>query len=330
VRLLFEGVVSTKVQVRLPKGGNLTVAVAYTSFLKTGEAQAIVIKDAGDDPDVTNRAEIGTLIRRQSKPGLNLTGGRGVGRVTKPGLALSPGEWAINPVPRTMLRDNLAPFCHLNQNFGLMIEIFVEKGEELAALTLNPRLGIVGGVSILGTTGLVKPFSVEAYLSTIDSSLSLAQALNLTEVILSTGRQSEKLAMRQRPDLPSEAFVQIADFFGDSLEMAATYGFTTIGLAVFFGKAVKQAVGYRNTHARYYDQDPVVLARWLNDAVGLVTLAAVREALTARNAWKILKEAGVQHLATARVKKLALAAARKFTGPGPRLHMTIFDYQNDL
>jgi cobalt-precorrin-5B (C1)-methyltransferase len=214
---------------------------------------------------------------------------------------------------------NLAPFQG-------EVEIFVENGEELATLTLNPRLGIVGGLSILGTTGLVKPFSHEAYLAVIDSALSLARALGFREVVLTTGRQSEKLARAARPDLAEEAFVQMADFFGDSLKKAAVGGFESIGLAVFFGKAVKQAAGWANTHAHCQDQDPALLAGWLSEAAPPAVLAEVARALTARAALEILKEAGLARPAAETVAARVLASARLWTGPGPRLRLTIFDY----
>ena len=307
------------VRVRLPVGDDLAVPVAGGRRLGPDEAEATVVKDAGDDPDVTNGAVIGVRLRRLEGEGLILTGGRGVGRVTKPGLVLPPGEWAINPGPRAMLRTNLAHFPG-----GLAVEIFVENGEELAARTLNPRLGIVGGISILGTTGLVKPFSHEAYLATIDSALSLARALGLKEVMLTTGRQSEKLARAARPDLTEEAFVQIADYFGDSLKKAA--GFGTVSLAAFFGKAVKQAAGLANTHAHKRDQDPALLAGWLAGAAAPAVLNEVAQALTARAALEILKEAGLARPAAAAVTARALASARLWAGPGPRLRFTLFDY----
>ncbi|MCL2028918.1 MAG: cobalt-precorrin-5B (C(1))-methyltransferase CbiD [Deltaproteobacteria bacterium] len=311
------------VNVSLPGGGVLPVPVAGGHRLGAGEAVATVIKDAGDDPDVTNGALIGVRLRRRPGRGLTLTGGPGVGRVTKPGLALPPGEWAINPGPRAMILANLAPFPD-----GLDVEIFVEKGEELAARTLNPRLGIIGGLSILGSTGLVKPFSHEAYLATIDCALSQARALGLREVVLTTGRQSEKLARGLRPDLPEEAFVQIADFFSDSLKKAA--GFETINLASFFGKAVKQAAGLSNTHANRGDQDPALLAGWLAEAAPPVVLAGLAQALTARAALEILKEAGLVRPAALAVAEKVLAAARLWAGPRPRLGIMLFDYDGKI
>lgn len=314
-----------EVMVRLPGGEDFAVRIAESSIINADEAMAVVVKDAGDDPDVTNKAEIGAIVRRRSEPNLvHIIGGRGVGRVTKPGLALAPGQWAVNPVPRAMLRENLVPLFS-NTFPGVEVEIFVEKGEELAAKTLNPRLGVVGGISILGTTGLVKPFSNEAYLATIESALDVARASGLSETVLTTGRQSEKLAQAARPDLPPEAFVQIADFFGASLKMAADRGFKKIGLAVFFGKAVKQAAGHYNTHAHKNDQDTAALADWLAGSIDADVDERIRQALTARAALDILRESNRMDLVPA-VANRALTEARRHGGPGPDLWMMIFDY----
>ncbi|UQZ91187.1 hypothetical protein C4J81_06235 [Deltaproteobacteria bacterium Smac51] len=317
------------VEVRLPGGERLLVPVTESSIISSDEAMAVVIKDGGDDPDVTNGAEIGAIVRRRSEPHLvHIIGGRGVGRVTRPGLAVAPGNYAINPVPRAMLEENLRPLLGSSAFPGIEVEIFVERGEELAARTLNPRLGIEGGISILGTTGLVKPFSNEAYIATVDSALSVAQAAGLKEAVLTTGRQSEKLGRKARPELPEEAFVQVADFFGDSLELAAGYGFSTIGLSVFFGKAVKQGAGHRNTHAHRNDQDAAALADWLPD-LGDQTRAAIRQALTARAALEEIQRAGAEEL-VALVADKALVAARSFAGPASDLWMMIFDYDGRL
>jgi cobalt-precorrin-5B (C1)-methyltransferase len=224
-----------------------------------------------------------------------------------------------------MLAQNLAPFL---ADTSLEVEIFVERGEELAAKTLNPRLGIVGGISILGTTGRVKPFSNAAYIATVESALSVARAAGAAEIVLTTGRQSEKLAQTARPDLPEINFVQIADFFGDSLELAARFGFETVGLAVFFGKAVKQAAGHRNTHAHRHDQDMAALAEKLPNLAAEIK-AAVAGALTARAALEILQKAGAEGAANA-VAEEALEKARTFAGPGPDLWIKIFGYDGGL
>ena len=166
--------------------------------------------------------------------------------------------------------------------------------------------------------------------ATIDSALSLARALGFREVVLTTGRQSEKLARGRRPDLGEEAFVQIADFFSDSLKKAAAAGFESLSLAVFFGKAVKQAAGLANTHAHRQDQDPALLADWLAGAAPPDVLAGITRALTARAALEILKEAGLARPAAEAVAARVLEKARVWAGPGHNLELTLFDYDGEL
>ncbi|MDR3154868.1 MAG: cobalt-precorrin-5B (C(1))-methyltransferase [Deltaproteobacteria bacterium] len=320
--LLKDGRAPDSVTVSLPKGRTMTVPVAEAR-LEGPVAVCVVVKDAGDDPDVTNRARIGARVRPLEAPGLALSGGPGVGRVTKPGLAIPPGEWAINPVPRLIIRDNLAPYLP-EGGPGLAVEIFIEEGETLAKSTLNPRLGIVGGLSVLGTTGLVRPFSNSAYIATIDSALAIARAQGLSECVLTTGGRSEGFGRAARPDLPEEAFVQIADFFAGGLKLASKRGFGVIGLAVFFGKAVKQAAGHAYTHAHKADLDLSPLAAWLPELPENAR-ARVLASNTALAALEVLKAEGLASLVP-KVAKKALASAREYAGPGPDLWMRLFDF----
>jgi cobalt-precorrin-5B (C1)-methyltransferase len=325
--LLRDGRAPTSVEVRLPKGRSISVPVAEAA-MREGAAVCVVVKDAGDDPDVTNRARIGASVRRSASPGIALAGGPGVGRVTKPGLALPPGEWAINPVPRSMIRDNLAPWLS-GGGVGLEVEIFIEGGETLALQTLNPRLGIVGGLSVLGTTGLVRPFSNAAYIATIDSALSIAKAAGLSECVLTTGGRSEGLGKAERPDLPEEAFVMIADFFAGGLKLAAKHGFSTVGLAVFFGKAVKQAAGHPYTHAHKTEMDLPALADWLPD-IPEDARERVADSNTALAALDAIKAAGLAGRIVPEVARRALATARSYAGPAPDLWMRLFDFNGSV
>jgi cobalt-precorrin-5B (C1)-methyltransferase len=323
---LEKGYSPEEVEVTLPKGQKLTIAVEGISREGDG-IRAVVIKDAGDDPDVTNKARVGVVLTTTAEPGLSIAGGPGVGRLTKPGLVLPPGEWAINPGPRKMLTANLAPWLK-PEGPGLKVEVFIEKGEILAEKTLNPRLGIVGGLSVLGTTGLVKPFSNSAYIATIDSAMSIAKAQGLDEIVLTTGGRSEGFGRAERPDLPEEAFVQIADFFGGGLKLAAKHGFATIGLAVFFGKAVKQAQGAHYTHAHKNDMDLNPLAGWfprLSDEIK----KELTTANTALAALEILRATGNLDLVPVVARKV-LESARVFAGPGPATWVRLFDFDGTV
>ncbi|MFH1057910.1 MAG: cobalt-precorrin-5B (C(1))-methyltransferase CbiD [Pseudomonadota bacterium] len=323
-----------RVSIPLPGGERLAIALDSCRRLAGGLARAVVIKDAGDDPDVTNGAAIAADVELlpggAGGGGVEIAGGAGVGQVTRPGLPVAVGEPAINPVPRAMIAAALSEAWELAGDGGPLharATISVARGEELAQRTLNPRLGIVGGISILGTSGLVRPMSHEAYTATIESALSVAVAAGIREVVFTTGGRSEKRAMALRPDLPAQAFVQIADFFGFALERAAALDFARVGLVSYFGKAVKQAQGLICTHAHRADLDLAPLAQWLAAAGASPELCAqVVTANTARHALEMLVAAGRGELAAA-VGPHMLAAARGMLGPGPALWAAVLDLE---
>ncbi|MCB2190060.1 MAG: cobalt-precorrin-5B (C(1))-methyltransferase CbiD [Deltaproteobacteria bacterium] len=332
--MLAFGQSADQVEVSLPEGGKvLSIPVAVAQRKKSGHCEAVVVKDAGDDPDVTNKArikaEVQLLPAEADGACLEICGGQGVGLVTKAGLAVEPGKPAINPVPREMIcravRQALA-WVAPEEHFAVKVTISVDEGERLARYTLNPRLGVMGGISILGTSGLVKPFSHEAYTQTIDVALSVAQAAGHQEVVLTTGGKSEKRAMILRPDLNSAAFVQIADFFAYSLRACAQAGMHRVGLVSFFGKAVKQAAGMEYTHAHKAAMDLPRLAQWLGGA-GLETgtCQEIAQANTARHALDILRLVGRLALVS-EVGKRMLASAREFAGPSVDIWAIIIDY----
>jgi cobalt-precorrin-5B (C1)-methyltransferase len=324
-----------KVEVPLPGGGSLTIPLHYhRRYDNRGEAA--VIKDAGDDPDVTNRAEIGARVWRLNGSGgkeeVEFHGGAGVGRVTKPGLALAVGEPAINPVPRRMIRRSLELVWEQvfpGQPLRLGVEIFVPRGEELARHTLNPRLGILGGISILGTTGLVKPFSHEAYRATIVAGLKVAQAAGLRQIVFSTGGKSESHLQALLPDLPEEAFVQMGDYVRFALKTAGNLKFAAITVGAFFGKAVKIAQGKGHTHASRGLADLKELGRLVLETTGDVRLAQeVSGANTGRQALEILLAAQALP-AVAAVGQQMLAALRAYAGPNPTLAAVILDFNGE-
>lgn len=291
--------------VPLPAGGVITVPVAAQD-LRRGIGEGRIIKDAGDDPDVTHGAEIGAWVRWLNGRGpageIILRRGEGVGQVTRPGLPVLPGEPAINPVPRKVIRQVIRqawPQLFPARPLRLEVTIFVPQGEELARQTLNPRLGILGGISILGTTGLVKPFSHQAYRATIASALKVAKAAGVSEVILSTGGKSEALAHAYKPHLPEVGLVQMGDFVRFSVRLAGRLGFTKLTVAAFFGKALKMAQGLGQTHASQGEVDLNLLARWTEDFTRDPALAAaVSRANTARGALEFLLAASAQAVIT--------------------------------
>ncbi len=320
------------VEVVLPGGGSLTIPLLRHG--RNAEAgEAVVVKDAGDDPDVTNGARIGARVRHLDFSGakelLVFRGGSGVGQVTKPGLVLPVGEPAINPVPRRMIRQGLKRIWEgacPGAPLALEVEIFVPGGDELAAHTQNPRLGILGGISILGTTGLVKPFSHAAYRATILAGLRVARALGLRSVVFSTGGKSEGHLMELLPGLPQEAFVQMGDYVRYALKAAAALGFAEIIAGAFFGKALKIAQGFGHTHASRGLADPKKLAVLTADQTGDRRLArAVARANTGRQALELLQAARADRV-VAEVGARMLAALRDHAGPAPRLIAVILDF----
>jgi cobalt-precorrin-5B (C1)-methyltransferase len=321
-----------RVEVALPGGGSLSIPL-HRHGRHGARGDAVVIKDAGDDPDVTNGAEVGARVWRLESPGAGedivLLGGEGVGRVTKPGLPVAVGEPAINPVPRRMIRRALRQVweeVYAKEPLRLRVEIFVPRGEELARHTLNPRLGIVGGISILGTTGLVKPFSHQAYRATIASSLRVAQAAGLKRIGFSTGGKSEEHLKTLLPELPQEAFVQMGDYVSFALKVAARMGFSQITAAAFFGKALKIAQGFGHTHASRGLADLQELGHQTLNLTGDAALAqAVAGANTARQALELLTTAGAGGVVT-QVGDRMLAALRNYAGPGPELEAVVLDF----
>lgn len=323
------------VEVSLPGGGSLFIPLR--SHGRSGSrGEAMVVKDAGDDPDATHGAEIGARVWLTDlgwRESIVVHGGEGVGRVTKPGLPLPVGGPAINPVPRRMLQQGLAAVWQEggeDRPLQLCVEIFVPRGAEIARHTLNPRLGILDGISILGTTGLVKPFSHQAYRATIVSALKVARASGLRQVVLTTGGKSEAYLQALLPHLPDEAFVQMGDYVRFALKVAVELGFVHMTVGAFFGKAVKIAQGFDHTHASRGRANFKDLGLLIRDITGdLLLAAAAREANTAREVLEMLPGPSRQAVAAA-VGRRMVAALREHAGPTPRIAALILDFDGFL
>ena len=325
------------VVVQLLNGQTLRIPIHTCEKVNDRSAVCTVIKDAGDDPDVTNGAEIGARVSlleiptdRTAAGSVIIKGGRGVGRVTKPGLEVPPGEPAINSGPRRMITQAAREIMQKHAiDQPLQVDVFVPAGEELARKTLNARLGILGGISILGTTGVVTPMSHAAYAATIQSALSVARACGQERVVLTTGRRSERFAQYLWPSLPEEAFVQIGDFFKFSLETAAGMMFKKLSLVVFFGKAVKMSQGIPHTHAAKSSMSLSKLSQWVREACGQTELAiAVESANTARQAFDIVRMGcpGVIE----RVGQEVIVAARNYCGVKVQVQSIILDFEGRI
>ncbi len=329
--LLMGGKAPDAVEIRLPAEDKLKVPIHGRQIVE-GKAECMVMKDAGDDPDVTHRALIGARVwmtdNVQGGTVISIRGGEGVGVVTKPGLEVNVGEPAINPVPRRMIRAAVREVLESfpgSESMHVFVEIFVPEGVELAKKTLNARLGIVGGISILGTTGIVHPLSHEAYKATIRSALSVARATGLTKIILTTGRRSERFAQMLWHGHPRGAFVQIGDYFKFSVECAAKLGFEKIVLAVFFGKAVKMAQGVHYTHAARAQISMERLADWALEVTNEGRLAKqIKGSNTAREVLGLVRN-DYPAVVNA-VGERMLGHAQDFAGPHCKVDGVIFDY----
>ena len=326
--------VASEVDVPLPREGRLHIPVE--SVASNGEeVEAVVVKDGGDDPDATHRARIHARVRLREQKGktrVRIHGGTGVGRVTRPGLAVPVGEAAINPAPRKQIEAGVREALEAAGTQGeVQVIIEVENGERMARKTLNPRLGIVGGISILGTRGTVKPFSNQAYRETISVSMDVAASQGLSEIALSTGGKSERLLQSHVPGLPEAGWIQAGDFFAFSLQEAAKRGFNTVLYSCFFGKLVKMAQGHSYTHARKARIDFQRLARWARDAgAGSARLEGIVEANTCREVLEILQGDPAIRVFRNDVLRRAGISARRFLGPGPCLRMYLFDFDGRL
>lgn len=221
LQALVTGKVPNEVMIYLPVGQYASFKV--TGFEKTeNEVMCETIKDAGDDPDATHQARIQSTVRFSKRRGIHLDGGIGVGRVTKAGLPVPIGEAAINPVPRKMINAVVEEALDEYQlDCGIDVIISVPDGEEIAKKTLNGRLGIIGGISILGTRGIVVPFSSSAYMASIVQAINVAKEAGCDHLVITTGGRSEKYAMKQYPHLQEEAFIEMGDFVGFTLKHIA-------------------------------------------------------------------------------------------------------------
>ena len=247
---LTKGDMPVEVPVLLPDGETISVAVGY------GDGYAYCIKEAGDDPDVTNGIEVRASV--QLCDHFEIVGGEGVGRFTLPGFDYPPGEAAINKAPREMMRQNIKE--------DVRITISVPMGEEIAKKTFNPRLGIEGGISIIGVSGIVKPFSEKAFIDSIRKCMTVAKASGSERVVINSGGKSERFVKALYPDLPRQAFVEYGNYIGETLKMAHELHFRNVTLGVMMGKAVKLAAGHLDTHSRKTTMDLDFIQQMLQES----------------------------------------------------------------
>jgi cobalt-precorrin-5B (C1)-methyltransferase len=327
---LLTGEFPDPVEVTLPRGQRPAFALA-TAALENGAARAGVVKDAGDDPDVTHGALILATVRRGLPgSGVSFRAGEGVGTVTRPGLPVPPGEPAINPVPRRMIRAAIEEVATAHGAPGdVEVEIAIPGGEALAAKTMNGRLGIVGGLSILGTTGIVVPYSCSSWIQAIRSGIDVARAAGLTHVAGATGATSE-VAVQKMYDLPEIALIDMGDFVGGMLKYLRTHPVPRVTIAGGVGKMTKLAQGLLDLHSKRGSVDLAVLAEFAGKAGAS---RALRERiLAANNAADAFAQAEANGIALGdRVARAAReAAAAVVAGKPIEIDVAVFDRDGKL
>jgi cobalt-precorrin-5B (C1)-methyltransferase len=278
-----------RVEIGLPSGRRVAFPVESCAY-SPQQGTAVVVKDAGDDPDVTHGAHLTATVRWRTEPGVALEGGEGVGVVTKPGLGIEVGEPAITATPRVMITNAVAEVTAR----GALVTISVPGGERMARKTTNARLGVLGGISILGTTGIVRPFSTASWRASVEQAVSVMAAQGERTVVLCTGGRTEKAAMALRPDLPEVCFVEVGDFTGAALRRATAAGLDKVIFVGMAGKLAKLAAGVLMTHYTRSKVDLGLLGEVTTAAGGPPGLAGeVTAANTGRHAYEIWAREGL-------------------------------------
>ena len=293
---LLKGETPAEVPVVLPDGETIFVPVIY------GHDYAACIKEAGDDPDVTNGIEVRASVKEGE---FEILGGEGVGTITLPGFDYPPGSPAINKAPREMIRKNVleivkrlnhgdrphdlryATITGVSPHDSLRVTISVPNGAEIARRTFNPRLGIEGGISIIGVSGIVKPFSEEAFIDSIRKCMEVAKASGADRVVINSGGKSERFVKALYPDLPKQAFVEYGNYVGETLKIANDLPIKNVTLGVMLGKAVKLAAGHLDTHSRKATMDKDFIRQMLREAGCDIDISGIT---LARELWDRLPE----------------------------------------
>ena len=318
------------IDVLLPKRDRIKIKINTCEFSKDN-AKCSVIKDGGDDPDVTHGAEIFVDLSLTDKiNSVEIDGGVGVGRVTKPGLGLEIGSAAINPTPKKMILENIDEVAGeiLKQN-GIKIIISVPKGEELAKKTDNPRIGIMNGISILGTSGIVIPYSTASFAAAIRQQIDVVASMNDDEVVLTTGGRSEDFA-RKIIELPDHSFIQMGDFSGYTIQQCAKKGLKKAHVAGFIGKLAKMAAGVKQTHVKGSKVNMKFLSEIAkNCGATSNTVEKILGANTARNVQEIILEDGVKGFFEEVAKKTCLEM-RKHSEEKIPVEVLLFDFDGSI
>lgn len=330
---LLSGQIPTQIETLLPNGQSVLFTVA-TGTLTPLWAEAVVIKDAGDDPDCTHGAHLTARVQPlPTQAGkVLIMGGEGIGIVTRLGLGLPLQQAAINPIPRRNIEENVRAAAGVwLADSGLKIILSLPNGAALAQRTLNPRLGIVGGISILGTTGIVYPYSTAAFKAAMQQTIQAAAEQGVSTMVLTTGRRSERFAMTARPDLPEYAFIQMGDFLGAALEQVALANIPALVVAAMVGKLAKIGQGVSNTHAHKTDVDMAGIAQLARQVGGQEAICqTIQEGITVRQAAELLAAEGLEEAFTQALLARAARAMRPRLPPTTALTVLAFNFEGHL
>jgi cobalt-precorrin-5B (C1)-methyltransferase len=328
-KYLLLGVAPETIEITLPNGDRASFAV-HRAESSGSHAICGIIKDAGDDPDCTHGAELIADVEIRTEPGIQVLGGAGVARVTKPGLGLDVRSAAINPVPlrniTAMVREELS-----GSNYaGAIVVISVPGGEQMALKTINARLGLIGGISILGTTGIVRPYSTAAYKMSVIQAIDVAVTEGCAELVLTTGGRSEAYAMKLFPHFPEAAFIQVGDFVGVAVKHCARKLVSKAILVGMMGKLSKMADGKMQTHAAGSEVNMELLATLAaelgsSDAVR----NEIRQASTARRVLEIAQASGLAAITTLVCRRAAENCATH-AGWSLPVEAYLMDFEGDV
>ena len=324
-----------EIQITLPKGKIVKLPIAWTR-VDESRVTCSVIKDGGDDPDVTHGAEILSTVEFTSEAGsVQVKGGIGVGKVTKPGLGLPIGSHAINPVPLKMIKDSVDEVLSKNidstKSFGIAITITVPKGAEIAIKTDNPRLGIIGGISILGTTGIVLPYSTASFAAAIRQGLDVGIAQGADTFILTTGGRSEdfmKHLFQER--YPEHCYIQMGDFAGFSVKQCHDKGVKRIFIGGFIGKLTKIAMGVKQTHVRGSHVSMDFMARLAEESGANKELVdSIVNANTARHVSEIIDSNSIVGFYDL-ICREAVKQLKNYSGNQLLIEVLLFDFNGNV
>jgi cobalt-precorrin-5B (C1)-methyltransferase len=306
--------VLSSIETTLPNRARVTFALERCEHA-SARAICSIVKDAGDDPDCTHGAEIIAEVELTTAPGIEIRGGPGVATVTKPGLGLPVGGPAVNPVPRRNITEMVEEELEGSSYRGAIVTISVPLGEEMAKKTTNARLGLIGGISILGTTGIVKPYSTAAYKASVVQAIDVGRERGIDEFVLTTGGKSELFAMKLIPHLPDEAFIQMGDFLGIALRHCARRKARRVSIVGMIGKLSKMADGKMQTHAAGSEVNMDLLASLAAElSAGEDVCRRIREANTARHVLEICSAEGLTAITALVCRKVVEHGARHAGG----------------